>query len=234
MSISKIAPSNRTEQVVEQLTHSILTGELKKGSLLPPERELAEQMGVSRTVVREGTKILQSHGLVTVRQGSGTVVNGLTTAPVRQVLEHALLADSGSYEKLLEARLGLEVQIAALAAERATVEEIVLMQSLIAEFEEHQTDLKACARLDVAFHEALARAAKNPIFMVMLEPLSELMTASRLRGLSQSHPSVALHHHREILEAVAERQAEAASRAMQRHLEVAMAELQEQKRAGLK
>jgi DNA-binding FadR family transcriptional regulator len=214
------------------LTRSILRGEIKKGSLLPPERELAEQMGVSRTVVREGTKILQSHGLVTVRQGSGTMVNGLTTAPVKQVLEHALSADGDSYEKLLEARLGLEVQIAALAADRATGAEMALMESLIGEFEVQQADLKACARLDVAFHEALARATKNPIYLVMLEPLSDLMAASRLRSLSQSHPSVALVHHRAILAEVIKRRPQPAARAMQRHIEQAMAEFQAEKQRG--
>ena len=227
MSISKIVPANRTQQVVAQLTQSILNGEIEKGSHLPPERELAEQMGVSRTVVREGTKILHSSGLVTVRHGTGTVVNGLTTEPVRQVLSHALSGEKDRLEQLLEARLGLEVKIASLAAERATPEEIGRMNALLEEFENNMADLPECARLDVAFHEALARSTRNPIFLVMLEPLTDLLKDTRLRSLSLSHPRVALGHHREILQAVTKKQSQRAAQAMEHHLSTAIAELRE-------
>jgi GntR family transcriptional repressor for pyruvate dehydrogenase complex len=113
MTLTSLNAASRTEQVVSQLTQAILSGDIAQGSLLPPERELAERLGVSRNVVREATKILKSRGLLDIRQGIGTIVKSVTSEPVQEMFNNALHGHDDALTQLTEVRLVLEVQIAA-------------------------------------------------------------------------------------------------------------------------
>lgn len=218
--LTRLSASNRTQNVVEQLTHSIISGEVARDSLLPPEREMAERLGVSRSVVREATKILQSRGLLTIRQGIGTVINGVTSEPVRQVFSDTLRGQDDALLKLTEVRLVLEVEIAALAAQRATADDLRKLHSLVQQMDESCDDHTRYARLDVEFHQALAAATQNDLFAVMLESLSSLLHESRQRSLSNAEgvPQQAQVLHRTILEAVAAGDATRAAKWMREHL----------------
>lgn len=234
--LTRLSAANRTQSVVEQLTHSIVSGEIARDSPLPPERELAQRLGVSRNVVREATKILQSRGLLTIRQGIGTVVNGVTSEPVRQVFSDTLHGQDDALLKLTEVRLVLEVEIAALAAQRATADDLRKLRSLVQQMDESGDDHTRYARLDVAFHQALAGATQNDLFAVMLESLSELLHESRQRSLSSAAgvPQRAQVLHWAIVEAVAVGDAQLASKRMRDHLQVMQQEIEVwlQKRAA--
>lgn len=223
-SASRLDSTSLTSRVVEQLTRAILGGQLAAQSLLPPERQLAEELGVSRNVVREATKILQSNGLVSIRQGIGTIVRGLSAEPVTQVLSRALDGQPDGLLKLIEVRLPLEVEIAGLAAERRTEADLQAMTELVDAFDASLEDLDECARLDVAFHAALARATQNPVFPLMLESFAELLLENRRQALKNSQTTVAAGHHRAILEAVAAREVQEARSGMRLHLETSRAE----------
>lgn len=226
MIITRAAPANRTEYVVEQLTAAILGGEVALDQPLPPERLLAEQFGVSRNVVREAAKILQSRGLVTVRQGIGTIVQGLTTEPMQRVISQGLVGRGDPLLKLLEVRLTLEAEIVALAASRRTRTDLNQMEKRLASFEVAmaEQDLFECARLDVAFHEALARATKNEVFVLMLDSLSGLLLESRKRALQNSTLELAARHHRAIYAAVVAKDARDAAAQMRLHLNTSLQE----------
>jgi GntR family transcriptional repressor for pyruvate dehydrogenase complex len=216
--------SGRTAAVVERLEAEIRAGTWPRDSLLPPERVLCGTLGVSRPALREAIRILQSRGLLLVRHGVGARVTGATSRPVKEVY-HRALGGSDVAAKLMEARLALEPAIAALAAARADAEDLSRIEDLLDAFAHAMAELPRLAELDVAFHQALASAARNPLFTVMLEPLGQLLAEERLTGLVQLSPANALAHHRAIHAAVAARRPELASRRMRQHLEATAAEL---------
>ncbi|NQU40734.1 MAG: FadR family transcriptional regulator [Lentisphaerae bacterium] len=208
-----------TDTVAERLTAAIRDGEFKPGDKLPTEQELGERFGVSRNVVREATNELRSRGLVKTRQGSGSVVTGEFHKPVRNVIADLLSGRVGAEGKLLELRRVLEVHIAELAAQRATPAQIGEMETILADFDAAGGNLRRCAELDVAFHQALARAAHNELFGVVVDPLNELLVPTRRRALERSGIETASTTHRGILAAIKARNPALAAQRMADHID---------------
>ena len=222
-SLHPLGSANRVTAVVDQLTQVVLKGEFKPGSLLPPERDLAEHLGVSRNAVREATKIMQSRGLLSVKQGLGTVVTGVTSAPMQQMFTHALHGNEEALLHLTEVRLSLEVQIAAWAAERATESNVARLEELLGAMGANLSDNALYADLDVEFHMELARATQNPLFVLMLESVATMLHESRELALSTAPMSVtqvAQQAHERIFQAVAAHDGLRAADAMSAHLEL--------------
>jgi GntR family transcriptional repressor for pyruvate dehydrogenase complex len=221
-SLQPLGSPNRVTAVVEQLTQAVLSGEMETGSLLPPERDLAEHLGVSRNVVREATKILQSRGLLSIKQGLGTIVSGVTSEPMQRVFSDTLHGhDKGAaLLHLTEVRLSLEVKIAELAALRATSQNIDTLRGLIAQLDESLEDVERYATLDVAFHYELALSTQNPLFGVMLESAATLLHESRARALMKETPARSQRSHRAIFAAVEARDDRRAAQEMLSHLEM--------------
>jgi GntR family transcriptional repressor for pyruvate dehydrogenase complex len=221
MTLSSLAAASRTEQVVSQLTQSILSGDIAQGSLLPPERELAERLGVSRNVVREATKILKSRGLLDIRQGIGTIVKSVTSEPVQQTFNNALHGHDDALSQLTEVRLVLEVQIAALAAQRATPAQLDELSALLEAMDKSFTNHTRFADLDVEFHNVLAAATQNRIFVLMLESVSALLHQSRELTLAAFPVAEAAQKaHKAIFRAIKVKDGVAAAQAMSAHLDL--------------
>ncbi len=220
--IRRIKRPKLTETVADRLAVAIRKGDFAPGEMLPTERELGERFGVSRNVVREAVNELRTRGLVSTRQGSGSVVSDDIHKPVRRVMEDLLTGRDGAEGKLIELRRTLEVHIAELAAERATEADIRGMEALLSEFDAAGGDLGRCAGLDVAFHRALCRAAHNELFGVVVEPLNELLTATRRRALQRSGMEEAARSHRALLEAIRSRDAAGATRCMTEHMDLTL------------
>lgn len=226
LSLASLEQPNRSTQVVEQLTQLILNGELKSKELLPPERDLAAQLGVSRNVVREAIKILQSRGLLTIRHGVGTVVNGVSSEPLQQVFTHALHGQEDALLKLTEVRLLVEVEMAALAAQRATRENLHKIRAAFEAMEASVDDPQRYVQCDREFHSALAEATQNNVFALVMEATSALTRQARVYTL-EAGASVrqSLRIHREILEAVEAGDAILAASQMRAHLKMVEADL---------
>jgi len=161
-------------QIADKLELFVLA-ELKPGDRLPPERELAQNYGVSRTVVREAVHALTARGLLEVRSRSGVVVSTPTAEQVSHSITSFLRAGFPEldYRKVMEVRLHLEVQIAALAAERRTDHDLRQMERIL----ESYIDVRVLAefvRWDMAFHAALAQAC-----MVEKLRLTPTMTSNK-------------------------------------------------------
>lgn len=213
-----------SDRVAKRLEELIVGGVLKTGQRLPPERELAEMFGVSRTVVREATHNLTAKGLLEVRPGSGSYVSGPSTDSVTESLSLLLRSMEGGLfvEDLHEVRRVLETAIATRAAERATDEDILDLEVTLRRMEEAEGDSEAIADLDVEFHRALAVAAHNPLFIILLESIGELLLA--IRRMAFQAPETfhkARYHHRDILEKVKSRDPHQAREAMSAHLDEA-------------
>ncbi len=210
------------ERVAVQIEQRILAGELRSGDRLPTERELAEQFQVSRTAVREALKILAQKGLVDMRPGRGTmVIDGANEA-----LRHSLglvmklkLGEVGGSNMLVEVREILEVEIAGLAAARATEEEMAAMREAVAVMDANLRDAEAFIVADNQFHEALARATQNPLILVLVNSIVGLLSEQRKQIFDvEGGPQRGQIHHKNILDCVSRHDVESARIAMRAHL----------------
>jgi GntR family transcriptional regulator, transcriptional repressor for pyruvate dehydrogenase complex len=210
------------EQVAEQIEKRILDGELRSGDRLPTERHLAEQFHVSRTAVREAMKILAQKGLVDMRPGRGTIVIDGANAAMQDSIDLVMklrLGEVGGSNNLVEVREILEIEIAALAAARATEEEIAAMREAVKIMDETLDDADAFIAADNRFHEALAQATQNTLIFILVNSIVNLLSEQRKQIFDvEGGPQRGQIHHKRILESVIRRDPQAARDTMRSHL----------------
>lgn len=222
------------EQVAQQIQELIVAEGWPVGYRIPTERELGEQFGVSRTVIREALKALAERGLVAIRAGRGTFVANLGTAALKEPMRLFFQRQNISYRNLVEARRVLEVEIAGLAAERAEPEQIERMRAAIAQMDEFMGNPEGYAKADQAFHAALAQGTQNQMFPMLIENIAELLHESRrLIFEVAGAPTRGQIHHRALLEAVEQRDVRAARRAMRAHLDQVDGDIHSVVRGGI-
>ncbi|HEY3598623.1 MAG TPA: FadR/GntR family transcriptional regulator [Paraburkholderia sp.] len=216
---------NLTEEVVAELTERIRGGALRPGDKMPTESEIMNQLGVSRTVVRESLSRLQAARLVQTRHGIGTfvlepqeqgsfLVGAASELTVRDVMA------------ILELRISLEAEAAGLAALRRTDGNLQEMRRALDQFQEHVTQRTGNAvAADVAFHLELAKATDNRYFHSILSQLGNtIIPRTRVNSAALAHndPEIYLdrvnREHEDIYDAIARRDPEAARAAMRMHL----------------
>ncbi|TWD82380.1 GntR family transcriptional regulator [Kribbella amoyensis] len=204
------------EQVAEQITGWIAENGLRAGDRLPPERELASRLGVSRATLSQALVALEVIGVVMVRHGDGTVLTDRArTAPVIE----AIRAHADRLPEIIEARDALESKLAALAAVRRTDADLATIRLTLSDMER---DLAAGGRgveADERFHAAVTAAARSDLLAQMMAALQDLIQETRIESLSQpGRPEESLAGHRRIADAIAAGDAAAASRAMHEHV----------------
>jgi GntR family transcriptional repressor for pyruvate dehydrogenase complex len=215
-----IQASRLYEQIVQQIEESILKGQLNEGSQLPAERDLAKQFGVSRTAVREAIKALQEKGLVDAFPGRGTFVTNGTSNSMRRSLDRIIKSgEPDGLAYLVEVREILEPEIAALAAVRATEQDLTAMREALDVMDNAGRDSDAFIEADLDFHLALAEAAANPIVLSLIDSIVGLLREQRLRIFRiPGGPECGQDHHKRILEAIQRHDPHEARVAMQAHL----------------
>ena len=217
----KIVRSSRLyEQIVQQVEESIQKGALKTGDRLPPERELAQQFGVSRTAVREAVKALREKGFVEAYPGRGTFIVETSSHPIRVSLDRMVKAGQAEGSRYLtEVREMMEPEIAALAADRAEGEDLAAMRESVEVMDSARRDPEAFIEADLDFHLALAEAAANPIILSLIDSIVGLLREQRM-GIFQVEggPERGQYHHKKILEAIEHRDAGGAREAMKAHM----------------
>ena len=218
MPFQSIEPRRLYRQIADQIRALIDSGEFKAGARLPPERDLAKQLGVSRPSVREALIALEVEGLVEVRIGSGIYVQ-----PAHAAVSGAAEAQAGPFE-LLRARYVIEAECAALAAKSAKDSQVA---AIAAALEEMQQELEAGEHHplggDRMFHMRIAEATNNGALVAVIKLLWEERTGPLYKQLEQHYDSpalwnAALGEHRAVLAAIGAHDARAARSAMQRHL----------------
>jgi GntR family transcriptional repressor for pyruvate dehydrogenase complex len=213
-------------RVTDTIKSYIVTGQFHAGDRLPAERELARQFGVSRTVIREAVRALTAQGLLEVRAGSGSVVRNPSAQAVAESMSLYLRMGMDThqidYPKLLEVRRILEVEIAGLAAQRRTDEDIALLDAILQETERVGGDREGWTQNDMAFHAMLARATKNELFALLLDSLAEALVTMRRKGFSVPGAAArTLKYHGAILKQVTAGDPDQARQAMRDHLDEA-------------
>lgn len=209
-----------SDKVAEMMLETILSRRLKPGDRLPSERELGEQFGVSRTVVREAVRALAAKGVIEVRSGSGLRVAAVAPSTVSESMGLFLHGATLDYLKVHEIRAMLEVQMAGAAAERATDEDVASMTEACERMEAVVDDVEAAALADVEFHRAIARSTHNELYLVLLDAIGDALVEIRRANLAVPHVgSETIAAHRRILERIQTRDAEGARAAMSAHLQ---------------
>ena len=208
------------EQIADHIEELVSSGKLQQGDRLPPERELAERLGVARGVVREAVKLLGARGLVTVEPGRGTFIAEISSDSISDHLGRFLRLGGKSHNDLNELRRILEVEIAFLAAQRATPEDFEELNQAIQEMDESIDSPEGYIAADMDFHLALARAAQNGMFPLLIEVLADLLRESRQMIFQVTGaPQRGQLWHRRICEAVRKQDAVAAREAMREHMQ---------------
>jgi len=211
----RLVRSRLYEQVAEQITTWISENGLKPGDRIPPERELAQRLGVSRATLSQALVALEVIGVVAVRHGDGTVV---TQSRSRRIVE-AIRAHADRIPEIIDTRDALETKIAALAAARRTDEDLARIDEALAAME---ADIEAGGRGvegDERFHGAVTTAAHSLLLARLMDEIGDLIKETRIESLSQpDRPRASLAGHRTIAEAIRSQQPEAASEAMHAHV----------------
>jgi len=209
-------------EVVKQLVALLTAGELTPGSRLPPERQLAERLGVGRSAVREALAALEILGIVTVRPGSGTYLRDTTSELLPTTLSWGLMLNAARTRELIEVRGGLEVQAAAYAAERATDVDVEKLRGYIETMAASLEDLDAFLQADIRFHLQIALSADNVVLKDLLQSTRSLLRLWVERGLSErDQAEAAYREHLAVFEAIEAHDPEAALQAMRDHMATA-------------
>lgn len=214
-----VSKQRLVDRVVADIQDLIVQGKLPVGARLPPERELAQLFGVSRTVIREAVRILVTKGLLESKHGIGTMVRQGTRDQLVEPLGWLLQRNDATLDDLHEVRTILEVEIAAEAARRATPEDIAQLEQVIEHAALVRADPAAFAATDAEFHQLLANILHNAMLSVLLDSIRALMAAIRLKVSRNSEfDTIVLADHAAILAAIRARNPMDARAAMQDHL----------------
>lgn len=207
------------EQVAGQISAWIEENGLEAGDRLPPERELAQRLGVSRATLSQALVALEVIGVVAVRHGDGTVVTGRQRQAGRIV--EAIRDHADRLPEIIETRDALETKIAALAAVRRTEEDLVRIDDSL---EAMAADIEAGGRGvegDERFHGAVTTAAHSLLLARLMDEIGDLIRESRLESLGQpGRPQDSLAGHRSIARAIRDGDPDVAARAMHAHVEM--------------
>ncbi len=219
MDIEPVKSTRIYEEIVRQVKQLIADGKLKSGDQLPPERDLAEKFVVSRTSVREALRALQSRGLIEIRAGEGAFIRDISVETLIEPLALVILPHREAVGELFEARRLLEPAIAALAARRATREELAEMERILEEQAREVTQGRTGVAQDSALHAAIANSAHNRAITRIVSALMDLLSQSREESLhTPGRPTRSHEDHRRVLDAIKRRDEVAAHRAMLDHL----------------
>lgn len=211
------------EQVIEQIQDMIMEGKLKKGDKLLSERELAEQLQVSRPSIREALRALEIIGLIETRQGEGNFISGSVENSFFQPLSVLFMLNNGRPKDILELRVIIEVQIAALAAKRMTDEHKAELEDLMSKLWEAETEEES-AKIDTELHYKIARITENYLLISLLQAISSLMESfignARIMILKNTESKNLLtEQHQRICRALIAEDSQEAENAMRDHLE---------------
>jgi len=209
------------DEVVAQLREMIQRGDLRPGDRLPPERDLAKLLGVSRPTLRASISSLAAVGVLQPRRGAGTFVVGSEGSPTLDSSPLRLMAALQGFTpaEMFEARRSLEMTIAGLAAERATGDLLASMSEELTGMFASLTEPEQFLFHDMRFHQTIAAASGNRILTALMNMVAAVLyevrskTVQRARDLKESAEM-----HRAIYRAIRERNSEAARNAMRDHL----------------
>lgn len=229
MQFEKVKPHRTYQEVLKQINNLIIEGKLNPGDRLMGEREMASELGVSRTTLREALRTMELLGLVEIKPGGGTFIRDVQLDYVINPLALALSVEPTRLDELWEIRMTLEVECAGLAAARASEESLRWISHALKDMQVELHDLDAYAKADMRFHYMVAQASQNSLMNRLLQTLVvHIFELIKKAGpLRFSHDIGGLHtvqEHIAIYEAISRHNSGEAQKLMRYHLEEARGE----------
>lgn len=215
---AKVQRPRLYEQLMQQILAFVEEEQLGPGDHLPAERELADQLGVSRATLAQALVALEVLGVIDVKHGTGAVLvyRPSVATVLRELHEH-----KNRLPDIVEARSTLEVKLASLAAERRTDDDLKRINHALEVMAQEIADGDRGEKGDELFHEAITGAAKSSVLQKLMTFISEMVLETRLESLGQpGRPERSLESHRKITEAIAAGDPKGAAAAMQEHIEL--------------
>ncbi len=227
MKLKPIKPRKISDQVFDQLRELIFRGTLNPGDKIMTERELSMALNVSRTAVRDAIKKLVAMGLVTQIQGKGTFVHNANRGNLN-LLKEAMGTEEATLHDLLEVRMGLECNSAAMAAVKASDNDILHLSASIEELKLNFKKDERGTRADISFHMALSFATGNPLQIYLMKQIHDILSTGINTLLTKLYEDkdnikIIISQHEIILIAIKNRNEENAFNAMKKHIEFVMA-----------
>ncbi len=208
--------------MVDKIMNSIINGELSDGELLPPENQLRDIFGVSRSILREAIRVLASKGLVEVKQGHGTFVRLPQISVPEEAVRNYLMTNTFSLLQLMEVRTPIEVEAARLAAERREERHIAIMERSFQIMNSESNSAEVFADTDDSFHKAIIDASGNPLFGIMIRSIMVNLHISRQVANRHFGIQVVIQEHGGIFEAIKNQQPSVAATKMKAHMDGAL------------
>ncbi|MEM7510394.1 MAG: FadR/GntR family transcriptional regulator [Bacteroidota bacterium] len=206
---------------MNQIKGLITSGQLNPGDKLPPERKLAEKLGVGRSHVREAIRKLEFYGILKTVPQSGTMVAGIGITALEGLITDVLKLENSDFASLVETRVILEKQTAYLAAERRTNEDIANIRKALDAYIEKVEDGKLAVEEDLMFHLAIAEASKNSVLkslMLIITP-DIINSFNKLDICKDGNVFKALEEHKLILDHIVNGKPRLSAAAMEEHLQ---------------
>ncbi|MCR8940764.1 FadR/GntR family transcriptional regulator [Streptomyces bacillaris] len=221
-----VVRESSVSEVAKRLLDHLSAGDIRPGTRLPAERQLAEALGVARSSVRGALSALDVLGIIEIRPGSGSYVRAGTSEFLPRAINWGLMLGQRRTQDLVEVRTYLEGVSARLAAERASDDDVTRLEAHLARMRE-AGDVTAFIDADIAFHLECARIAQNSVLSDILHSIRALLQVwmERVSDI-EGTVSGTLCEHDAVLRAIRERDPEAADRAMAEHMRMASARLQ--------
>jgi GntR family transcriptional repressor for pyruvate dehydrogenase complex len=210
-----------TEHLIEVMKGWVLQGVIAPGERVPPERELAVRLKVSRSSLRPALKTLEVMGVLEARQGSGTYLTESAETILRQPSDLLMPLRGVSFAELFEARRAMEIEAAAAAASRANEQDVTELQGLIERMHRHLSHPAAYCASDMAFHQKIAQVSGNTVFVWFNQMVVKVMAdAWRQRAQQGDRTRSTFVEHQAILAAIERHDPQAARDAMLGHLDL--------------
>jgi len=222
-SLKEVSLEKPVDVIIRQIKELLVSGRLKPGDKLPPERKLSEQFAVGRTHVREALRKLEFFGILQTRPQSGTFVASIGVSALKSLIADVLKIDSPSFLSLVETRVLLEEATIKLACQRRTKEDIKQLEaSLNAYLEKAEAGIKAVDE-DLLFHLTVAEASKNKVLKsLLLIIIPDIISNYSVFKVCDTVSGKALNEHKQIFASIKEGDAEKGAAVMKKHLKGVM------------
>lgn len=218
--LNKIEIDNPVDLIITQIRDLISSGAINPGEKLPPERKLAEHLGVTRNQIREAINKLQFYGIVKVQPQSGTVVSGIGIVALEGLITDILKIENSDFKSLVDTRVLLEREAARLAAIHRTKDDIVQLSNALNQYEQKLQETNVAVEEDLLFHIKIAEASKNSVLKSLMMIITPDIVKSflKLKVCSVNNNKKTIAEHQQILDMIIARDSAGAVQAMELHL----------------
>lgn len=214
------------QQIIDQIQRMIMDGTFKNGDKLPPERQITEQLGVSRSSLREALKALEVLGLIESKHGGGSYISNNIGASILKSISIAFRLNGGTVNEILELRYALERESVRILTLKGTDEQIKQLEDIVDRMDEKQSEDEK-VRLDIEFHNTLIKNTNNILFQIIADSISELLELF-IKGIREIYNNdnenmktyYFVEQHRNIVNAIKERDPDKAFKVLCEHLQL--------------